>query len=145
MTAGSGYDREIRRSFAAVPPRANLRASRSLNSSFDAGQLGRRLRCAIAPLVDTLREVVLDHNVVHVDETPVQMLAPGEKKTHRAYVWGYAMTSFAGISAVVYDFNPGRSGDYARSFLGDWKGKLVCDKYGDYKASLQLESLKSVA
>jgi transposase len=48
-------------------------------------------------LVDALREVVLEHNVVHVNETPVQMLAPGSKKTHRAYIWAYATTASADI------------------------------------------------
>ena len=89
----------------------------------------------LQPLVDALREVVLKHEVVHVDETPVQMLAPGSKKTHRAYVWVYTTTLAADIQAVGYDFSPGRSGEYARNFLGDWKGKWVCDDYGGYKAS----------
>ena len=80
----------------------------------------------------------LTHNVVHVDETPVQMLAPGEKKTHRAYVWGYATTASAAISAVVYDFSPSRSGEHARNFLKNWKGQLVCDDFGGYKASFAL-------
>ena len=35
----------------------------------------------------------------------------------------------------MYDFTEGRSGEYARQFLGEWKGKLVCDDYGGYKAS----------
>ena len=39
---------------------------------------------------------------------------------------------------MVYDFSPGRSGEYARNFLGDWKGKLACDDYGGYKASFAL-------
>ena len=92
----------------------------------------------LQPLVDALHEVVLNHDLVHVDETPVQMLAPGSKKTHRAYVWAYATISAADIQAVVYDFSPGRSGEYARNFLEDWKGKLVCDDYGGYKASFAL-------
>ena len=66
------------------------------------------------------------------------MLAPGSKKTHRAYVWAYATTSATDTQAVVYDFSPGRSGEYARNFLGHWKGKLVCDDYGGYKASFAL-------
>ena len=66
------------------------------------------------------------------------MLAPGSKKTHRAYVWAYATTSTADIQAVVYDFSSSRSGEYARNFLGDWKGKWVCDDYGGYKASFAL-------
>ena len=92
----------------------------------------------LQPLVDALHEVVLNHDLVHVDETPVQMIAPGSKKTHRAYVWAYATISAADIQAVVYDFSPGRSGEYARNFLEDWKGKLVCDDFAGYKASFDL-------
>lgn len=40
------------------------------------GQTGVQLQ----PLVDVLREAVLAQQVLHADETPVQMLAPGEKK-----------------------------------------------------------------
>ncbi len=40
----------------------------------------------LQPVVDALRDVVLGQSVVHADETPVQMLAPGSKKTHRSYV-----------------------------------------------------------
>ncbi|RMV29338.1 hypothetical protein ALP12_200314 [Pseudomonas savastanoi pv. phaseolicola] len=47
----------------------------------------------LQPLVDALRDVVLGHQVIHADETPVQMLAPGSKKTHRSYVWAYATNS----------------------------------------------------
>src|SRR5690606_7315665 len=35
---------------------------------------------------------------------------------------------------VVYDFTEGRAGEYARAFLGDWQGSLVCDDYAGYKA-----------
>jgi len=73
----------------------------------------------LQPLVDALREVVLTHGVVHADETPVQVLMPGAKKTHRGYAWAYATTASADISAVVYDFSPSRSGEHARNFLQD--------------------------
>src|SRR5471032_3371766 len=65
------------------------------------------------------------------------MLAPGEKKTHRAYVWAYCTTPFSVLNAVVYDFSPSRAGEHARNFLGPWNGKLVCDDFGGYKASFQ--------
>lgn len=65
------------------------------------------------------------------------MLAPGEKKTHRAYVWAYCTTPFADLKAVVYDFSPSRAGEHARNFLGQWSGKLVCDDFAGYKASFE--------
>jgi hypothetical protein len=92
----------------------------------------------LQPLVDALREVVLEQPVVHVDETPVQMLMPGTKKTHRSYVWAYATSPFCETSAVVYDFSLSRAGEHARNFLQDWKGKLICDDFGGYKACFEL-------
>ena len=49
----------------------------------------------LQPLVDALREIVLEQGVIRADETPVQMLAPGMKKTQRAYVWAYTASPFA--------------------------------------------------
>jgi len=89
---------------------------------------------ALQPLVDALRQAVLDGAVVHADETPVQMLKPGLKKTHRAYLWCYAPSASEGLAAVVYDFAESRSGENARAFFGDWKGYVVCDDYTGYKA-----------
>jgi len=88
----------------------------------------------LQPLADALREALLGQAVLHADETPVKMLAPGKKQTHRAYVWAYSSTPFCELKAVVYDFAPSRAGEHARTFLGDWRGKLVCDDYAGYKA-----------
>lgn len=93
-------------------------------------------RCGVElqPLVDALRETLLKEGVLHADETPVAMLAPGKKRTHKAYVWAYTSTRYSAIQGVVYDFQPGRAGQAARDFLAEWQGKLVCDDYGGYKA-----------
>ncbi|SDI14457.1 Transposase [Pseudomonas panipatensis] len=92
--------------------RAGLAIPRSTLAQW-VGQIGVQLQ----PLVDALREAVLAQRVVHADETPVQTLAPGEKKTHRAYVWAYSSTPFSALKAVVYDFSPRRAGEHARNFL----------------------------
>ncbi|WP_152386918.1 IS66 family transposase [Azotobacter salinestris] len=96
-------------------------------------------RCGVQlqPLVDALRDIVLEQNVIHADETPVQMLAPGMKKTRRAYVWAYVPSPFAELRAAVYDFSPSRAGEHARTFLGDWRGQLVCDDFAGYKACFE--------
>nr|ASU52569.1 ISPpu30 transposase Orf3 [Pseudomonas putida] len=112
--------------------RAGLAIPRSTLAQW-VGQTGLQLQ----PLVDALRETVLAHRVVHADETPVQMLAPGKKKTHRAYVWAYCTTPFSALKAVVYDFSPSRAGEHARNFLGTWNGKLVCDDFAGYKAGFE--------
>lgn len=98
------------------------------------GVCGVRLQ----PLVDALHQELLRHEVLHADETPVQMLAPGKGKTHRAYLWAYSTTQFSDLKAVVYDFANSRAGEHARAFLGEWRGKLVCDDYSAYKAGFEL-------
>ena len=109
--------------------RAGLAIPRSTLAEW-VGTCGVRLQ----PVVDALRAQLLAQPVLHADETPVAMLAPGKKKTHRAYVWAYCSTPFADLKATVYDFAPGRAGEHARAFLGEWHGKLVCDDYAGYKA-----------
>lgn len=71
--------------------RAGLAIARSTLAQW-VGQTGVQLQ----PLVDALRKQVLAQGVIHADETPVQMLAPGEKKTHRAYVCADAAADTAG-------------------------------------------------
>jgi transposase len=113
--------------------RAGLSLARSTLASW-VGVCGVRLQ----PLVDALKAHVLRGRVVHADETPVAMLAPGTGKTHRAYLWAYASGAFEPLRAVVYDFTDSRSGEHARAFLGDWRGSLVCDDFSGYKASFAL-------
>lgn len=110
--------------------RAGMKLSRSTLAQW-VGACGVQLQ----PLVDALREAILAHRVVHADETPVQMLKPGDRKTHRAYLWAYAPGAFGDLRAVVYDFTEGRAGEHARAFLCDWRGKLICDDYVGYKKS----------
>ena len=93
-------------------------------------------RCGVelTPLVAHLRQRLLEQSALHADETPVPMLSPGKKRTHKAYIWAYATTRSAPIQGVVYDFQSSRSGKACRNFLADWQGKLVCDDYQGYKA-----------
>lgn len=109
--------------------RAGLALPRSTLGEW-VGVCGLRLQ----PLVDALKAEVLGKSVLHADETPVQMLKPGAGKTHRAYLWAYTPTSYDSLRAVLYDFAPSRAGEHCRTFLEDWRGKLVTDDYAGYKA-----------
>ena len=113
----------------AIFGRAGLAIPRSTLAQW-VGTCGVRLQ----PLVDALKAQMLQHRVLHADETPVQMLKPGNGKTHRAYLWAYAPGAFEDLKAVVYDFCESRAGEHARAFLGDWRGSLTCDDFSGYKA-----------
>ena len=117
--------------------RAGLAIPRSTLAAW-LGQCGVRLQ----PLVDALKAHLLNARVLHADETPVAMLAPGKGKTHKAYLWAWATGPLEPLRAVVYDFTISRAGEHARAFLGHdqpdpdqrWRGSLVCDHYSGYQA-----------
>jgi len=118
--------------------RAGLAIPRATLAAW-VGQCGVQLQ----PLVDALKDELLSCAVLHADETPVAMLAPGTGKTHRAYLWAYAAGPREHLKAVIYDFTPSRAGDHARRFLGHgadpperppWTGHLVCDDFAGYDA-----------
>ena len=113
----------------AIFGRAGLAIPRSTLAQW-VGSCGVQLQ----PLVDAMKVELLQHRVLHADETPVAMLKPGNGKTHRAYLWAYATGAFETTRAVVYDFCESRSGEHARRFLGDWRGSLTCDDFSGYKA-----------
>jgi transposase len=117
--------------------RAGLAIPRSTQAQW-VGTAGVQL----APIVEAMKRDLMSRSVLHADETPVAMLAPGRGKTHRAYLWSYCSTVYDSIAAVVFDFAESRSGRHAREFLGfgeedderRWRGTLVCDDYSAYKA-----------
>ena len=88
----------------------------------------------LTPLVAALKEYILSHGVVHVDETPVSLLAPGKGKTKKAYVWVYRTTNFVSQRAVYYDFCKDRSGEHPRRVLADYGATMVTDDYSGYHA-----------
>ena len=92
---------------------------------------------ALQPLVDRLTWHLLQGNTLHADETPVPQLDPGSGKTRKAYLWAYRSNDLAGDLTpriIVFDYRKGRSGEFARQFLGNWTGHLMVDDYGGYKA-----------
>ena len=90
---------------------------------------------ALQPLVDRLTELLLERGTLHADETPVAQLDPGSGKTKKAYLWAYRSNDLEpGPKIVVFDYQPGRSGEHARQFLGTWQGHLLVDDYTGYKA-----------
>ena len=83
-------------SLAVLPARGHQRSQWGAHTEVNPGCLVRA-RCggaALQPLLDVQREFVLGSQVLHADETPVDMLDPGAGKTKKAYVWAYARGGF---------------------------------------------------
>jgi transposase len=92
------------------------------------GICGVRLK----PLADALQAFILSHAVVHADETPVSLLAPGRGKTKKAYVWVYRTTNFVAQRAVLFDFCASRGGEHPQRVLQEFSGTLVTDDFSGY-------------
>lgn len=79
-------------------------------------------------LMDLLHEDIRGGPVIHADETTVQVLRePDRAATQKSYMW-----VFRGESVVIYQYQPSRSGDVAKLFLGDYKGVVQTDGYAGY-------------
>ncbi len=117
-----------------INARSGIHTPRSTLAAW-SGQSG----AGLIPLYDAHRKFVLGANVLHVDETPVNMLDPGAGKTKRAYIWAYARSGFDMSPGVVYEFCVGRGAKYPVAFLKDWSGTLVCDGYAAYDAVFKFE------
>ena len=111
----------------AIYARHGLELSRTVLAEW-IGKIG----LALQPLVDALRTRLLAAPVLHADETPVAQLDPGAGKTKRAYLFAYR--SADGPPLVLFDYAISRAGRHAAAFLGPWKGALMVDDYGGYKA-----------
>ena len=81
-----------------INARSNVHTPRSTLAAW-SGRGG----AALVPLFDVHREFVLGSQVLHADETPVDMLDPGAGKTKKAYVWAYARGGFDAQPGVAYD------------------------------------------
>jgi transposase len=93
-----------------------------------------RLGVALQPLADRLAEHLKRRPTLHADETPVPQLDPGRGKTKKAYLWAYRSNDLEpGPPIIVFDYQPGRSGEHVKNFLEGWHGHLMVDDYGGYK------------
>lgn len=87
----------------------------------------------LAPLTDALRKHVFAADVVHGDDTPIPVLAPGRGKTKTGRLWTYVRDERPAASqsapAVWFTYTPDRKGEHPRKHLRDFTGVLQADGY----------------
>ena len=113
---------------AEIRTRDDVYVSRQTLSSYVS-----RIAITLKPLYDCLVEAVKASGNVFVDETPVDVLAPGTGKTNQ----GYMMTLVGGMSINpslrIYRFVSSRSHDDIMELLKDYEGVFHSDKYQAYE------------
>ena len=94
----------------------------------------------LKPLFEELNQELLTNELLHADETTVEVLNdPGRKATSKSYEWLYRTTKNAERPVIIYDYQVGRSGEYVKTFLKDWKGT-----YLTVMAIVAIKSLKTL-
>jgi transposase len=83
-------------------------------------------------LTDRMREHLLKQDILHADETTLQVLGePGKSAETQSYLWLYR-TGRMGPPIFLYDYRPTRGGEHPRSFLSGFSGYLHVDGYPGY-------------
>ena len=94
------------------------------------------IRCAedwLVPVWEAMRKELLRREVLHADETTVQVLKEkGKAPTTKSYMWLYCTGNDGLAPIVLYDYKTSRSGDNAKAFLEGFHGYLHTDGYAGY-------------
>ena len=90
----------------------------------------------LTPLTDALRKHVFASDVVHADDTPIPVLAPGRGKTKTGRLWTYVRDerpcAGAVAPAVWFTYTPDRKGEHPQQHLEDFSGILQADGYAGF-------------
>jgi transposase len=79
---------------------------------------------AVQPIINLLRDHLLDADLVHGDETTIQVLKePGKKAQTKSYLWAQATGS--GPPIRLFGYAPGRGGNHARDLYAGIKPGAV--------------------
>lgn len=96
------------------------------------------IRCALdyfLPVYGRLHVYLLERDVIHADETTCQVIhEEGRAASSTSYMWIYLSGNDGLASIVLYEYQPGRKGEYARDFLEGFSGILECDGYTGYNS-----------
>lgn len=85
----------------------------------------------LIPVYDNLKKQLVQHQVLHADETTLQVLqGPDGKK--KSYMWLYRTSGDAKSPIVLYDYKSGRAAEHPREFLKEFHGYLHSDGYSGY-------------
>ena len=98
-----------------------------------AGWVGA-VTTALSPLVARIEAHVREADRLHLDDTPVPVLAKGKTRTGRLWTVVRDDRPFGGPEppAAAYFYSPDRSGAHAETWLGDFHGIVQADAFSGF-------------
>jgi transposase len=108
-----------------------------------------RSAALLAPLVEALQKDVMASSVLHGDDTPVPVLAPGTGKTKTGRLWTYVRDErpHGGErpAAAVFFYSPDRKGEHPARHLKSFKDMLHADGYAGFNALFETGDIAGAA
>ena len=87
----------------------------------------------LVPIYEALKTQLLSREVLHADETTLQVLRePGKTAQSKSYMWLYRTGGDAETPIVLYEYQPDRKALRAQEFLKPFQGYLHADGYEGY-------------
>lgn len=89
---------------------------------------------ALQPIANLMRDVLLGHDLIHMDETPIQVLKePGRSPTSTSQMW-VQRGGPPGKPVILFEYDPSRAQAVPLRLLEGWKGHLMADGLESYGA-----------
>ncbi|QMG31747.1 IS66 family transposase [Escherichia coli] len=103
----------------------------------------------LSPLEEALHGYVMTDGKLHADDTPVQVLLPGNKKTKTGRLWAYVRddrnSGSAAPPAAWFAYSTDRRGCHPQGHLAEWKGILQADAFAGYDALYESGLIREAA
>jgi transposase len=87
----------------------------------------------LEPLYEAMHKVLCAREILHSDETVLQVLhEPGKAPQSKSYMWIYRTSGDTGMPIVLCDYQPDRKAKRPKEFLKGFRGYLHTDGYAVY-------------
>lgn len=87
----------------------------------------------LKPIYEEMKHRLCEHEVLHADETTLQVIKePGKATKTKSFMWLYRTSGEAKHQIVIYDYQPDRKHVHPEIFLKNFRGYLHTDGYNGY-------------
>ncbi len=87
----------------------------------------------LCPIYEELKRILCEHEVLHADESTLQVLKEPEKPAQsKSYMWLYRTSGEAEHQIVLYEYQPDRKRIHPEEFLENFSGYIHTDGYDGY-------------
>jgi transposase len=88
----------------------------------------------LEPIYDLLKAHLLRHDILHADETTLQVIKEdGRKASQKSFMWLYHTGKETEHPAALFEYQATRESEHPLAFLAGFKGFLHVDAYAGYK------------